>query len=77
MKRVFRCLRRGLFGVRPQAGVAGGLLATVVMSLLASVVPLIYHGLLEGGLILIGNLLLWPCLLAGVHRRGGRWLTLG
>lgn len=77
MKRVFRCLRRGLFGVRPQAGVAGGLLATVVMSLLASVVPLIYHGLLEGGLILIGNLLLWPCLLAGVHRRGWRWPTLG
>ena len=68
---------RALFARRADGGVAGGLISAVLLSSLASLVPLIYHGLLEGGLILIGNLLLWPCLLAAAHRPRWRWPALG
>lgn len=77
MKGLLRRLVWRLFARSEQASKRAGMISAVALALLASLVPLIYHGLLEGGLILVGNLLLWPCLLAALHRPRWRWPALG
>ncbi|MDH2293972.1 phosphoethanolamine transferase [Cobetia sp. 1AS1] len=77
MKGLLQRLLRRLFARSDQASKRAGVISAITLALLASLVPLIYHGLLEGGLILFGNLLLWPCLLAALHRPRWRWPALG
>ncbi len=77
MKGQLQRLVRRLFARSDQASKRAGVISAITLALLASLVPLIYHGLLEGGLILLGNLLLWPCLLAALHRPRWRWPALG
>ena len=59
MKGLLQCLVRRLFARSDQASKRAGVISAITLALLASLVPLIYHGLLEGGLILFGNLVMF------------------